>query len=87
MSELTEAMEDLIDDPYTTAFTLAVLNESIGTGAITVSNREYFQSVELCAAVLMEHGNLVDEDLTPFLKDVIQEINERDIQSVSEGSL
>jgi hypothetical protein len=83
--EFLELVEDIVSDPGSRGFTICGVGPQLGAIAHTVSDEEYETHVALCAVILKEHVAGLEVDGEEFVRDVIEEYNERDVSHQSFG--
>lgn len=81
--ELVAIVDDMVSDPETRGFSFCAVGPQLGAVAQSVSDGEYETHVALCAVLLKEHISGLDVDGQEFVRDVIHEVNERDIKEES----
>lgn len=77
--EFLDIVRDILRDPESRGFTMSAVGPDLGAVAQTVSDGEYETHVALCAILLREHVEGLEAEPTGFIKDVVDEFNERDI--------
>lgn len=77
--ELSGLVEDILSDPESRGLTMCAVGPELGAVGQTVSDGQYETHVALCAVLLKEHVEGLEVDTEEFIKDVVNEFNQRDV--------
>jgi hypothetical protein len=77
--ELAELVREIAADAGTSGFTMCATGPELGAVAQTFSDGQYDTHVALCAVLLKEHAAALEAEPQEFVRDVVQEFNDRDV--------